>query len=50
MPLGAETIVPGHGGVCGPELVPTITGYLGFVQATAERGRPAGLTPLETAR
>jgi cyclase len=49
-PLGAQTLVPGHGGVCGPDLIATTTGYLRFVQATAARGREAGLTALETAR
>ncbi len=48
--LGAETIVPGHGGVCGPEIIDHVQGYLRFVLATAERGRQAGLSPLETAR
>lgn len=48
--LGAETIVPGHGGVCGPEVIDRVQGYLRFVLATAERGRQAGLSPLETAR
>ncbi|MFI1766595.1 MBL fold metallo-hydrolase [Streptomyces sp. NPDC020800] len=49
-PLGATTIVPGHGAVAGPELVDDVLGYLRFVQATARAGRDAGLTPLETAR
>ncbi|MEV0150792.1 MULTISPECIES: MBL fold metallo-hydrolase [unclassified Nonomuraea] len=48
--LGAETIVPGHGDVCGPEVIGRVRGYLRFVRDTAERGRSAGLTPLETAR
>ncbi|MEV0201824.1 MBL fold metallo-hydrolase [Nonomuraea sp. NPDC050691] len=48
--LGAETIVPGHGDVCGPEVIGRVRGYLRFVRETAERGRAAGLTPLETAR
>ncbi|MFF7969848.1 MBL fold metallo-hydrolase [Streptomyces sp. NPDC007905] len=49
-PLGATTIVPGHGAVAGPELVDEVLGYLRFVQTTARAGRDAGLTPLETAR
>ncbi|GAA3960584.1 MBL fold metallo-hydrolase [Actinomadura viridis] len=49
-PLGAETIVPGHGPVAGPDLIDRVLGYLRFVQATAKRGRAAGLTPLEAAR
>ncbi|MFJ9821841.1 MBL fold metallo-hydrolase [Streptomyces sp. NPDC101151] len=49
-PLGATTIVPGHGAVAGPELIDDVLGYLRFVQATARAGRDAGLTPLEAAR
>jgi cyclase len=49
-PLGAETIVPGHGAVTGPELIDDVLGYLRFVQSTARDGRDAGLTPLQTAR
>jgi cyclase len=49
-PLGARTVVPGHGPVCGPELVGEIVGYLRFVQDTARAGRAAGLSPLEAAR
>ncbi|MFI6741120.1 MBL fold metallo-hydrolase [Nonomuraea sp. NPDC050451] len=48
--LGAETIVPGHGGVCGPEAYDRVESYLRFVQETAARGRAAGLSPLEAAR
>ncbi|WP_326823806.1 MBL fold metallo-hydrolase [Streptosporangium sp. NBC_01756] len=48
--LGAETIVPGHGGVCGPEVIDRVQEYLRFVMATAELGRAAGLSPLEAAR
>jgi cyclase len=49
-PLGARTIVPGHGPVCGPEVVDDVLGYLRYVQAVAEQGLAAGLTPLEAAR
>jgi cyclase len=49
-PLGAQTIVPGHGPVSGPELITDTLRYLNFVQDTAKRGRAAGLTPLELAR
>jgi cyclase len=49
-PLGARTIVPGHGPVCGPELIGEIVGYLRFVQDTARAGRAAGLSPLGAAR
>ncbi len=37
---------PGHGPVCGPEVVDEVLGYLRFVLDVAERGRAAGLTPL----
>jgi cyclase len=49
-PLGATTIVPGHGPVCGPEVIDDVLGYLRFVQDTARRGTDAGLAPLEVAR
>jgi cyclase len=49
-PLGARTIVPGHGPVCGPEVIDETLGYLRFVLDLARRGREAGLTPLEAAR
>lgn len=49
-PLGAQTVVPGHGEVAGPELVDTVLGYLRFVLDVADRGRAAGLSPLEAAR
>ncbi len=49
-PLGARTLVPGHGPVGGPELVDDVVGYLRFLLDVAERGRAAGLTPLEAAR
>ena len=50
-PLGAQTIVPGHGPVferSGP--VDATLDYLGFVQDVAARGRDAGLPPLQAAR
>ncbi|MBO2450670.1 MBL fold metallo-hydrolase [Actinomadura barringtoniae] len=50
VPLGAETIVPGHGPVAGPELIAGVVAYARFVLATAEKGRAAGLSPLECAR
>lgn len=49
-PLDAETIVPGHGAVAGPELIDRVLGYLRFVQAAAKAGHDAGLSPLDTAR
>ena len=48
--LGAQTIVPGHGGVCGPEAVDAVAGYLRFVQDLAADARAAGASPLEAAR
>ena len=49
-PLGARTIVPGHGPVAGPEVIDEVLGYLYFVRDAAEQGRAAALSPLETAR
>ena len=49
-PLGARTIVPGHGPVTGPDVIDDVLGYLRFVRDTAEQGRAAGLSPLEAAR
>lgn len=48
--LGAETIVPGHGEVGGPDVIDTVLGYIRFVQRVAAEGHAAGLTPLELAR
>jgi len=48
--LSATTIVPGHGPVCGPEVIDTVLDYLTFVQQTAGAARGAGLSPLEAAR
>jgi cyclase len=49
-PRSPRTIVPGHGEVCGPEVIDDVLGYLRFVLATARRARAAGLSPLEAAR
>ena len=49
-PLGARTFVPGHGPVCGPEVIDDVLAYLRFVQETARAGMAAGLSPLEAAR
>jgi cyclase len=49
-PLGARTIVPGHGPVCGPEVIDDVLGYLHYVQGVAGQAKAAGLTPLEAAR
>lgn len=50
-PLGARTIVPGHGDVfTGTEPIEDTLAYLRFVQDTAAASRAAGLAPLEAAR
>jgi cyclase len=49
-PLGAQTIVPGHGPVGGPELIEPVLGYLRFIAGLAADGRAAGVAPLELAR
>ena len=49
-PLGAETIVPGHGPVCGPEVIDDVLGYLRFISELAREGKAAGLSPLDAAR
>ena len=48
-PLGAATIVPGHGDVCGPDAIDDALGYLRFVLDVAREGKAAGLSPLATA-
>ncbi len=48
--LGAETIVPGHGPVAGPEVLDDVADYLRFVQGSAKAGFEAGVAPLEVAR
>jgi cyclase len=50
VPLKARTIVPGHGPVCGPEVIDQVLSYLRFVLSVAGRARAAGVTPLEAAR
>jgi cyclase len=49
-PLGAKTIVPGHGPVAGPEVIDQVLSYLRFVQNTAREAKSAGLSPLDAAR
>ena len=50
-PLGARTIVPGHGPVfSGPGPVDATLDYLRFVLDLAEGARAAGLAPLDAAR
>jgi cyclase len=48
--LGATTLVPGHGPICGPEVLDGIEAYLHFVVDVAKRGMEAGLSPLDAAR
>lgn len=48
--FGAETIVPGHGEVCGPEVFDDIEAYLRFVQGKAKDAFSANLPPLQAAR
>ncbi|MGH3249624.1 MAG: MBL fold metallo-hydrolase [Trebonia sp.] len=47
--LDAKTIMPGHGPVCGPEVIDDVLGYLNFVLDLARAGTAAGLRPLEAA-
>lgn len=50
-PLGAQTIVPGHGPVFhGDEPIEATLDYLRFVADIAQRGHDAGLSPLDAAR
>jgi cyclase len=48
--LGARTIVPGHGPVCGPPVIDEVLDYLRFVLNLATAGWAAGLSPLDAAR
>jgi cyclase len=48
--FGAETLIPGHGPICGPDAIGSVADYLRFVQETARRGKADGLSPLELAR
>ena len=48
--LDAQTIIPGHGPVCGPEIIDGIEAYLRFIQDTAKAAYQSGLSPLEAAR
>jgi len=49
-PLGAATIVPGHGPVCDAAIIDTTLSYPYFLQETAAAGKSAGRRPLEQAR
>lgn len=48
--LGCETIVPGHGPLCGPEGALELRDYLVFARAEAKRCFEAGLSVAEAAR
>jgi cyclase len=48
--LGAETIVPGHGDVCGPDVLDDQIDYLRFVQSVARDAVASGTNPLDAAR
>lgn len=47
--LGAEAIVPGHGEVCGPEVIGEVRSYLRWVQQSARAGFEKGTPPLDLA-
>ncbi len=48
--LDVETIVPGHGPVCGPSVIDDVLGYLNLVLKQAKAGIASGVPPLEAAR
>jgi cyclase len=48
--FGAETIVPGHGPIGGPELLDDTERYLAWVTDLAKVGSAEGLSPLDIAR
>ncbi len=48
--LDAERIVPGHGDICGPEVIVDVAAYLRFVEEVARNGYEAGIGPLEAAQ
>jgi cyclase len=48
--LGADTIVPGHGDVCGPEVLQDQLDYLRFVQSLAKHCVASGAGALDAAR
>lgn len=47
--LGPRVIVPGHGTICGPEVIDEQVSYLRFVQETAGAASAQGLSPLKAA-
>jgi cyclase len=48
--LGATTVVPGHGAVCGPEIFDVVERYVRWLQQLAASTHAAGLSPLDAAR
>jgi glyoxylase-like metal-dependent hydrolase (beta-lactamase superfamily II) len=48
--MEVETVVPGHGPLCGPETVAELRGYLTYIEAEARRCYEAGLDRDEAAR
>ncbi|MEX5634558.1 MBL fold metallo-hydrolase [Parafrankia sp. FMc2] len=48
--FGAETIIPGHGPVGGPELLDVSEGYLTWLTDLARAGLAQGVPPLQAAR
>ncbi|HET6815999.1 MAG TPA: MBL fold metallo-hydrolase [Mycobacteriales bacterium] len=48
--IGATTIVPGHGEVCGPAAIDDVERYLRLVRDVAVQAREAGVSPLDAAR
>lgn len=49
-PLGAQTIIPGHGPIGDSALIGRVAGYLEWIQELASLGRCAGASPLELAK
>ena len=49
-PLGARTIVPGHGAVTGPDVIGEVLAYLRFVESLGRQGIAAGASALKLAR
>ncbi|GIW13303.1 MAG: MBL fold metallo-hydrolase [Tepidiforma sp.] len=47
--LGAETVVPGHGPVCGPEVLGQVRRYLAWLMQVGREGFERGIPPLELA-
>ena len=47
--FGAQTVVPGHGSVCGPEVFDQLARYFEFVQPSLATPRPPVRPPLDAA-